>query len=235
MGYDGITDQAAAGFPKWTGGWSLFTPGDRRRHGHRHDRRRDDDPRGLPQRVVDGRQRLRRQQRGLALAPGRPQHRSLRHRHAAAVGDQRPRVATQSGQDRSRSPPSATTGSAAPRPATSCSPRRRRSTRTTSTRRRRSPRTKAPGAAGHARRRSPSRRPRTWASSPSALSTPPATSGRSHGGHAAGRDVAEFGAGPAARGRRARDPADRRARAAAPEPVAPLSSARARCERRSRA
>ncbi len=26
MGYDSITHQPAAGFPKWTGGWSLFTP-----------------------------------------------------------------------------------------------------------------------------------------------------------------------------------------------------------------
>jgi hypothetical protein len=26
MGYDGLTNTAATGFPKWTGGWSLFTP-----------------------------------------------------------------------------------------------------------------------------------------------------------------------------------------------------------------
>jgi hypothetical protein len=26
MGFDGTTGQAAAGFPKWTGGWSLFAP-----------------------------------------------------------------------------------------------------------------------------------------------------------------------------------------------------------------
>ena len=26
MGYDSVTHQAAAGFPKWTGGWSFFTP-----------------------------------------------------------------------------------------------------------------------------------------------------------------------------------------------------------------
>jgi hypothetical protein len=26
MGYDSVTHQAAAGFPKWTGGWSLFAP-----------------------------------------------------------------------------------------------------------------------------------------------------------------------------------------------------------------
>ena len=87
-GFDGVTGELAAGWPQWTGGWSLGYSSSRRFDGRRDSRRCGHDSRGLSPHLLHARPCCG-ESRGMALASERSQHRALRRRYAPAVGDRR--------------------------------------------------------------------------------------------------------------------------------------------------